>query len=58
MKLKVGKSYRRISILALLLFSHSAKSEIEVTGEANTFYTSDVSLFSASQRLNKTKAEK
>lgn len=36
----------------LLLFTHSARSEIKFVGETNVFYTSDVSIFSASQRLS------
>ncbi len=40
------------TILVLLLFTHSAKSEIKVVGETNVFYTSDASIFSASRRLS------
>ena len=36
----------------MILFSHPASAEIQLTGGNNVFYTSDVSIFSASQRLS------
>jgi hypothetical protein len=51
LKFKVAKT-GQFTILALLLFSYPASSEIKLIGETNVFYTSDVSIFSASQRLS------
>ncbi len=51
MKFKVVK-VGQFTVLALLLYSHPASSEIKLIGETNVFYTSDVSIFSASQRLS------
>jgi len=42
----------QFTVLTLLLFPHTASSEIKLIGETNVFYTSDVSIFSASQRLS------
>ena len=40
-----------VTLLVLLLFDHRAWAEWKIGGEANVFYTDDVSIFSASQRL-------
>ncbi len=42
----------RLIFLVFILFSNTAKSEINFIGEVNVFYTSDVSIFSASRRLS------
>ena len=51
MNLKAKKGIQ-LFVSTSLLFSHLASAEIKFSGKTNVFYTSDVSIFSASQRLS------